>query len=58
MLDKLDRAKAGAGQSVWIDPVGYKAALAEGRQNFDAELKREQGSYTCSLLIVAWSGLP
>lgn len=42
MLDKLQRANAGAGQSVWIDPTGYKEALAEGRQNFESELKREQ----------------
>ena len=29
MLAKLARAKAGAGESVWIDPDGYKAAVAE-----------------------------
>ena len=29
MLAKLARAKAGAGESVWIDPEGYKAAVAE-----------------------------
>jgi metallo-beta-lactamase class B len=42
MLDKLQRAKAGAGESVWIDPAGYKAALDEGRKNFETELKRQQ----------------
>jgi metallo-beta-lactamase class B len=43
MLGKLARAKAGAGESVWIDPDGYKAALAERQQAFAAELKKQQG---------------
>jgi metallo-beta-lactamase class B len=43
MLAKLDRAKAGAGESVWIDPEGYKAAVAERQAAFEAELKRQQG---------------
>jgi metallo-beta-lactamase class B len=43
MLAKLDRAKAGAGGSVWIDPDGYKAAVVEREQAFEAELKRQQG---------------
>ena len=43
MLAKLDRAKAGAGQAVWIDPEGYKAAVAERQQAFEAELKKQQG---------------
>jgi metallo-beta-lactamase class B len=42
MLEKLERAKAGAGESVWIDPAGYKAALEEGRHNFETELDRQQ----------------
>jgi metallo-beta-lactamase class B len=42
MLAKLQRVKAGAGESVWIDPEGYKAALAEGQQAFALELKRQQ----------------
>jgi metallo-beta-lactamase class B len=42
MLEKLDRVKAGAGESVWIDPDGYKAAVAEREQAFEAELKRQQ----------------
>jgi metallo-beta-lactamase class B len=42
MVEKLERAKAGAGQSVWIDPAGYKAALAKGQQNFEDELKRQE----------------
>jgi metallo-beta-lactamase class B len=44
MLAKLERAKAGAGQAVWIDPEGYKAAVAEREQAFAAELKRQQSS--------------
>jgi metallo-beta-lactamase class B len=43
MLAKLDRAKAGAGEAVWIDPEGYKAAVAERHQAFEAELKKQQG---------------
>jgi metallo-beta-lactamase class B len=43
MLGKLERAKAGAGESVWIDPEGYKAAVAERQHAFAAELKKQQG---------------
>ncbi len=43
MLEKLDRARAGAGESVWIDPRGYRAAVAERQQAFETELKRQQG---------------
>ena len=42
MLAKLARAKAGAGESVWIDPDGYKAALAEREQAFEAELAKQE----------------
>jgi metallo-beta-lactamase class B len=46
MLAKLDRAAStrggGAGQSVWIDPDGYKAAVAERQHAFETELKRQQ----------------
>jgi metallo-beta-lactamase class B len=42
MLAKLKRAKAGAGESVWIDPEGYKSALTEQQQAFEAELKKQQ----------------
>jgi metallo-beta-lactamase class B len=42
MLEKLDRVKAGAGESVWIDPGGYQRAVAERQQAFEAELKRQQ----------------
>ena len=41
MLAKLERAKAGAGESVWIDPDGYKAAVAEREQAFEAELAKQ-----------------
>ena len=36
-------AQAGAGENVWIDPEGYRAAVAERQQAFEAELKRQQG---------------
>jgi metallo-beta-lactamase class B len=42
MLEKLDRVKAGAGESVWIDPDGYKAAVTEREQAFETELKRQR----------------
>ncbi len=41
MLAKLERAKAGAGESVWIDPDGYKAAVAERELAFQAELAKQ-----------------
>jgi metallo-beta-lactamase class B len=44
MLEKLGRIKAGAGESVWIDPEGYKAAVAEREQAFEAELAKQTGS--------------
>jgi metallo-beta-lactamase class B len=43
MLEKLDRAKAGADQSVWVDPQGYRTAVAERERAFEAELRRQQG---------------
>jgi metallo-beta-lactamase class B len=42
MLEKLPRSKSGADKSVWIDPEGYKAAVAERQQAFTVELKRQQ----------------
>ena len=42
MLGKLARAKAGAGESVWIDPDGYKAAVAERESAFEAELAKQE----------------
>jgi metallo-beta-lactamase class B len=42
MLDKLERARAGAGESAWIDPEGYKATVDERERAFKTELKRQQ----------------
>jgi metallo-beta-lactamase class B len=42
MFAKLQRVKAGAGESIWIDPKGYRAAVAEGQKAFELELKRQQ----------------
>jgi metallo-beta-lactamase class B len=42
MLAKLDRAKSGAGDTVWIDPDGYHRAVAERQHAFETELKRQQ----------------
>ncbi|HEY4382079.1 MAG TPA: subclass B3 metallo-beta-lactamase [Acidobacteriaceae bacterium] len=42
MLAKLDRVRAGAGDSVWLDPEGYRAAVAERKLAFEKELKRQQ----------------
>jgi len=41
MLAKLARAKAGAGESVWVDPEGYRAAVAEREQAFRAVLAKQ-----------------
>ena len=43
MLDKLTQIKSGAGESVWIDPQGYRTALAHARSEFEKELRRQQG---------------
>ena len=42
MMGKLARVGQ-AGESVWIDPAGYKAAVAEREQAFEAELRKQQG---------------
>jgi metallo-beta-lactamase class B len=44
MLKKLARAQAGEGDAVWIDPDGYRKALAEKHQAFETELKRQEGA--------------
>ena len=44
MLAKLQRMKSGAGENVWIDPAGYKAAVAEREQAYLTELKRQQNT--------------
>ncbi len=42
MLAKLERSNSGAGNNVWIDPEGYQNAVAERKQAFEKELKRQQ----------------
>lgn len=43
MLEKLKRAPA-EGSAVWIDPAGYKAAVAERQQAFEAELAKQKAA--------------
>jgi metallo-beta-lactamase class B len=42
MIGKLAKVGQG-GESVWIDPEGYKAAVAEREKAFEAELRKQQG---------------
>ncbi len=42
MTEKLTRVEQ-VGESVWIDPEGYKAAVAEREKAFEAELRKQQG---------------
>ena len=42
MPAKLERIKGGANESVWIDPSGYQAAVAERERAFETELKRQE----------------
>ena len=42
MLAKLARAQAGAGESAWIDPEGYRKAVEEHEATFRNELQHEQ----------------
>jgi metallo-beta-lactamase class B len=42
MVAKLQRAQGGAGESVWIDPEGYREAVATHGAAFRAELAKEQ----------------
>ncbi len=46
MLHKLDQIKANSAlaESVWIDPEGYHAAVAEREHAFQTELKRQQAA--------------
>jgi hypothetical protein len=32
------------GQAVWIDPAGYKRAIARSRADFEADLARQQAA--------------
>ena len=46
MLSKLARASGENGyDSVWIDPAGYHAAVAERKQAFEKELKSQQDAH-------------
>jgi metallo-beta-lactamase class B len=44
MLDKLSSGQSGGtvAESVWIDPQGYQAAVAEREQAFETELHKQQ----------------
>ena len=42
MLEKLDKAKAGAGEAAWMDRAGYKAAVEERQRAFEAEWRRQR----------------
>lgn len=44
MLEKLSRrdSQGAVPESVWIDPEGYRAAVAEREQAFEAELMKQQ----------------
>ena len=42
MVEKYGRMKAGV-EGVWVDPAGYRAAVAERERAFAAELRRQGG---------------
>jgi metallo-beta-lactamase class B len=42
MLAKLDRANAGAGETVWVDPEGYKVAITHYGDEFHKVLLKQQ----------------
>jgi len=44
MLAKLARAKAGAGESVWVDPEGYRGAVADREQAFREVLAKQEAA--------------
>ncbi len=43
LLNKYARSKT-EGPSVWIDPTGYKRAIAQSRTDFEADLARQQAA--------------
>lgn len=45
MLEKLRRVRAGTTQNVWVDPLGYQAAVAEREQAFEVELRRQESGH-------------
>jgi metallo-beta-lactamase class B len=42
MLEKVNRAKNGQRETVFVDPAGYRAAVEERQQAFEKELARQQ----------------
>jgi metallo-beta-lactamase class B len=46
MLEKLSRVRAGSMENVWVDPLGYQAAVAERQAAFEGELMRQQQEST------------
>ena len=42
MLEKLSKVRAGSTENVWVDPLGYQAAVAEREQAFETELKNQR----------------
>jgi metallo-beta-lactamase class B len=42
MLAKLDRAKAGAGESAWVDPQGYRSTVAHFEDEFHKALQKQK----------------
>jgi metallo-beta-lactamase class B len=42
MLEKLNRIRAGARENVWVDTLGYQAAVAERKAAFETEWLRQQ----------------
>lgn len=45
LLNKFARMKT-EGPAVWIDPIGYKRAIAQSRAAFEADLARQQATAT------------
>jgi metallo-beta-lactamase class B len=45
LLNKVARMKT-EGTSVWIDPTGYRRAIAQSRAEFEADLARQQAAST------------
>jgi len=41
MLAKMNALRAGTTENVWVDPVGYQAAVAERKAAFETEYRRQ-----------------
>ena len=50
MLEKLKRMPT-EGSAVWVDPAGYKAAVAERQQAFEAELAKQKARRSVQSLV-------